>query len=50
VPECFATAKVILYILRRWSALTRYLDDGALPIDNTWVESRIPRIAVGRNN
>jgi len=50
VPEGSATAKAILYSLRRWTALTRYLKDGALPIDNNWVENRIRPIALGRNN
>jgi len=50
VPEGSATAKSILYNLRRWPALTRYLDDGDLPIDNNWVENRIRPIALGRNN
>ena len=50
VPEGSATAKAILYSLRRWSALTRYLDDGSLPIDNNWVENRIRPIALGRSN
>jgi hypothetical protein len=50
VPEGSATAKAILYRLRRWPALTRYLDDGSLPIDNNWVENRIRPIALGRHN
>lgn len=50
MPEGSATAKALLYSLRRWSALTRYLDDGSLPIDNNWVENRIRPIALGRNN
>ena len=50
MPEGSATAKAILYNLRRWSALTRYLDDGELPIDDNWVENRIHPIALGRNN
>ena len=50
VPEGSATAKAILYSLRRWSALTRYLGDGTLPIDNNWVENRIRPVALGRNN
>jgi len=50
VPEGSATAKAILYSLRRWPALTRYLDDGNLPIDNNWVENRIRPIALGRSN
>ena len=27
------------YSLIRWVALTRFLDDGDLPIDNNWVEN-----------
>jgi transposase len=34
VPEGSATAKALDYSLKRWIALTRYLDDGAVPIDN----------------
>jgi len=45
-----AMAKAIDYSLGRWLALTRFLDDGALPIDNNWVENRIRPIALGRSN
>jgi transposase len=50
VPDGSATAKAIDYSLGRWRALTRYLDDGAIPIDNNWVENQIRPIAIGRNN
>jgi transposase len=50
VPEGSATAKAIGYSLNRWGALTRYIDDGELPIDNNWVENQIRPIAIGRNN
>jgi hypothetical protein len=50
VPEGSAIAKAIDYSLGRWAALTRFLDDGALPIDNNWVENRIRPIALGRAN
>jgi transposase len=50
VPEGSASAKAILYSLLRWTALTRYVDDGLLPIDNNWIENRIRPIALGRNN
>ena len=43
-------ARAIDYSLKRWAALTRYLDDGDLPIDNNWVENRIRPIALGRQN
>jgi hypothetical protein len=37
------------YSLKRWEALTRYLDDGAVPIDNNWVENQIRPWALGRS-
>lgn len=42
--------KAIDYTLRRWPALTRYLDDGRYPIDNNAVENAIRPIALGRKN
>ena len=50
VPDGSATAKAIDYSLRRWQALVRFIDDGDLSIDNTWVEDQIRPIALGRNN
>jgi len=50
VPDGSATARAIDYSLKRWSALTRFIDDGTLPIDNNWVENQIRPIALGRNN
>ena len=50
VPDGSATAKGIDYSLNRWAALTRYIDDGELPVDNNWVENQIRPIALGRNN
>jgi hypothetical protein len=50
VPEGSATARAIDYSLRRWGALTHYLDNGAVPIDNNWVENRIRPVAIGRAN
>jgi len=45
-----ATAKAIDYSLSNWGALTRYLDDGNVPIDNNAVENSIRPLAVGRKN
>ena len=45
-----ATAKALDYSLKRWQALTRFIDDGRLPIDNNWVENQIRPIAIGRKN
>ena len=50
IPDGSATAKAIDYSLNRWAALTRFLDDGELPIDNNWVENQIRPIALGRSN
>lgn len=40
VPEGSAIAKTLDYSLKRWIVLTRYLNDGAVPIDNNWCEVR----------
>lgn len=50
VPNGSATAKAVDYSLKRWVALTRYLDDGAVPIDNNQVENQIRPWALGRSN
>jgi transposase len=50
IPDGSATARAIDYSLKRWAALTRFIDDGELPIDNNWVENQIRPIALGRNN
>jgi transposase len=50
VPEGSATAKALDYSLRRWDALTRFVDHGGLPADNNHVERQIRPIAVGRSN
>ena len=50
VPKGSATSKAIHYSLKRWSALKRYLEDGAVPIDNNWVENQVRPWALGRKN
>jgi len=45
-----ALARAIDYSLKRWGALTRFLADPAVPIDNNWIENRIRPIALGRAN
>lgn len=50
VPEGSATARAIDYSLKRWAALTRFVLDGRLPIDNNHIENQIRPIAIGRNN
>jgi len=43
-------ASAMDYTLKRWTALTRFVDDGELPPDNNPVENRIRPIALGRAN
>jgi transposase len=43
-------ATAVRYTLKRWSALTRVLDDGRHPIDNNPIENAIRPIAIGRKN
>ena len=50
VPSSSPTAKAINYTLKRWPALSRYLDDGNLPICNNWVENQMRPWALGRKN
>ena len=50
MPDGSGTAKALDYSLKRWVALTRYLDDGAVPIDNNHIEQQIRPVAVGRKN
>ena len=50
LPDNSATARALDYSLRRWTALTRFVDDGQLPVDNNWIENQIRPIAIGRNN
>jgi transposase len=45
-----ATAKAIDYALSNWPALTRYLDDGDIPIDNNAAENAVRPLVVGRKN
>jgi len=44
------TAKAIDYSLKRWPALARYTESGALPIDNNPVENAIRPICLGKKN
>lgn len=43
-------AIAIRYALSRWSALTRYRDDGRIEIDNSAAERAIRAVALGRRN
>lgn len=43
-------AKAARYSLVRWAALTRYVDDGRIEIDNSAAERAMRGIALGRGN
>ena len=44
------TAAATRYALSRWRALTRYVDDGQLEIDNNTAERALRVVALGRKN
>ncbi|RIY40475.1 IS66 family transposase [Neopusillimonas maritima] len=50
VPDGSGIAKALDYSLKRWAALTHYLDNGWLPIDNNHIENQIRPVALGRKN
>ena len=43
-------AEAIAYTLNHWTQLTRFLEDGRLPIDNNLCENTIRPVALGRKN
>ena len=44
------TANAIRYALSHWRALTRYVDNGLLEIDNSAAERALRAVAIGRKN
>jgi hypothetical protein len=48
VPDGGSIAAAIDYSLNAWDALTRHLQDGAVPIDNNFIERQIKPWAMGR--
>jgi transposase len=48
VPGGSAISRALDYSLKRWAALSRYLNDGAVPIDNNWAENQIRPWALGQ--
>jgi transposase len=49
-PPASVLAKACGYSLKHWEALTRFLQDGILPLDNNLCESQIRSLALGRRN
>jgi len=50
VSKSSETAKAIEYSLKRWTPLTRFLDDGRMCISNNAAERELRAVAVGRKN
>lgn len=50
VPNGSSIAKAIDYSLRRWTALSHYVNHAQVPIDNNCAENRMRPIAIGRKN
>lgn len=50
MPEGSTIEKALDYSLKRWGALARYIEDGAVPINNNAVENQIRPWALGRSN
>ena len=42
--------KAMQYYINHWDALTRYLSDAHVPIDNNWSERALRKVALIRNN
>ena len=49
-PPASTLAKACAYSLKHWEALTRFLGDGILPLDNNLCEQQIRSLALGRRN
>ncbi|MCC6786107.1 MAG: IS66 family transposase [Planctomycetes bacterium] len=50
VPPRSALGVAIAYALKQWAALTRFLDDPTLPLDNNAAERALRVAALGRKN
>lgn len=50
IPRKSVLAEAIRYALTRWSALTHYLRDGRVEIDNNAAERALRGVALGRKN
>jgi hypothetical protein len=50
ITDGSASAKALDCSLRRWDALTRFVDNGQLSINNNHIENQIRPFAIGTNN
>jgi len=49
-PPASDLAKAAAYMANQWTALTRFVQDGRLKLDNNLCEQQLRAIALGRNN
>ena len=49
-PPASDLAKAVGYMINQWVALTRFIQDGRLKLDNNLCERQLRSIALGRNN
>jgi hypothetical protein len=49
-PPATDLAKATRYVLNHWEALTRFIEDGRLLLDNNITEQELRSVAVGRKN
>jgi len=49
-PPGSAFANATRYVLNHWTALTRFVDDGRLLLDNHGTERQLRAVALGRKN
>jgi len=49
-PPASDLAKAVAYMINHWVALTRFVQDGRLKLDNNLCEQQLRAIALGRNN
>jgi transposase len=50
VPSSLKTGEALSYISGEWPKLVRVLEDGRIPLDTNFVESRIRPFTIGRKN
>ncbi len=50
LPRKSGATEAIRYAITRWEALSRFIDDGTIEIDNNAAERSIRPIALGRKN
>jgi len=50
VPRVLSIGKARNYVLKHWTELTRFMEDGRVPIDNNAAERSLRGIVLGRKN